>query len=116
MPWGDTSSELDVRNNHFITDPPITMVGLGNTANGYTHVKGMLRVPTGIRVSDLRGVFAKMDYADDSSGMNYDSRPFAWYATSSEIVRRTSGTGDVESEHDAGDDFAAEMLTLSFGL
>lgn len=115
-PWGDRSSELDTSDDHFITDPPITLVALGNTGNGYTHIKAMLRVPTGIRVSNLREVFARMEYADDGRGRPYDARPSAWYANTSEIVRRTSDTGNGESEHDAGDDFAAEMLTLSFGI
>lgn len=116
MSWDDTSLELNMGDDHFITDPPITLVALGNVGYGFSHVKAMLRVPTGIRVSDLREVFAKMDYADDGCGRSYDPRPSAWYATSSDIVRRTSGTGNGERDRDTGDDFAAEMLTLSFGI
>jgi hypothetical protein len=111
-------SRLDASDNHFITDPPITLVALGNSGYGYTHVKAMLRVSTGIRVGDLRDVFAKMHYAKDGSGSGrpYDARPSAWYAYTSEIVRRIGDTGNGESEHDSGDDFAAEMLTLSFDI
>lgn len=112
MPWGDSSFELDKRANHFITDPPITLVTLGNMGYGFTNVKAVLKVPTGILVSDLRDVFGKMDHADDDGG----GRLSAWFASTSDIVRSNSETGNSESDHGAGDDFAAEMLTLSFGI
>ncbi|GAB7330810.1 hypothetical protein MBLNU13_g02351t1 [Cladosporium sp. NU13] len=113
MPWDDVSSDLDASDGHFITDPPITLVALGNTGLGYTAVKAMLRVSTGIRVKDLRKVLTEMDCRDGGRVSPYDPGPSAWYACTSDIIRRTSETNNGESHCDDGDDFAARMLTLS---
>lgn len=119
MPGNDTSSGLDTGENYFITDPPITVVALGNSGFGYMHVKAMLRVSSGIRVNDLRNVFAKMKYPNYGRGRPYDAKPSAWYACTSDIVRRTIDPSNGESDCDDGDneeDFAARMLTLSFAI
>lgn len=116
MPQNDVSSDLNASDDHFITDPPVTLVALGHTGFGYTAVKAMLRVPTGIRVKDLRDVLAKMDCRNDGRRTPYDPRPSAWYACTSDIVRRTSDTSDGEGDSDDEDDFAVRMMTLSLAI
>lgn len=113
MPWDEVSSDLDASDDNFITDPPITLVALGNTGFGYTAVKAMLRVPTGIRVKDLWDVLAKMDYWNDGHRTPYDPRPSAWYACTSDIVRGTSETSNGDGDSDDEDNFTARMMTLS---
>jgi hypothetical protein len=39
------TSELDACANQFITDPPVTLVALGNAGVGGTYMQAMLRVP-----------------------------------------------------------------------
>jgi len=116
MPQNDVSSDLNASDDHFITDPPVTLVALGHTGFGYTAVKAMLMVPAGIRVKDLRDVLAKMDYRNDGRRTPYDPRPSAWYACTSDIVRRTSDTSDGEGDSDDEDDFAVRMMTLSLAI
>jgi hypothetical protein len=106
--WNDTS-ELDACANQFITDPPVTLVALGNAGVGGTYMQAMLRVPTGIRVSDLLDVWAKMYYADCGHAGPAMGCPSAWYACTSDIVRITDGAGGRMD----GDDVGAEMGMLT---
>lgn len=101
--WDDIA-ELDESADHFITDPPVTVLALGNSWFGYTRVKGMLRVPSGIRVSDLRDVFVKMFDAEGYRARSGVGGPSAWFACTSEIVRTSSDTGEGEDEGDGDDE------------
>ena len=113
--WEDTLEKEDGSGYEFITNPPITVVALENSGFGYTCVKAMLRVTSGIRVSDLREVFAKTDYVVDDHGhiRQGSGRPSAWYACTSGIARGTGDTGNGEDERKDGNDVGAEMGSLS---
>lgn len=105
--WSDTS-ELDTNAHHFLTDPPITMVTVGDSRFGAS-----LRVPMGIRVGDLRDALAKLVNTNSGYAKPSPARPIAWYACTSDIVRRTNDTSNGEGDCDNGDDLAVGMLTLS---
>ncbi|KAM0713209.1 hypothetical protein Q7P35_000661 [Cladosporium inversicolor] len=110
--WDDVA-ELDESANRFVTDPPVTMVALGDSWFWYTQVKAMLRVPSGIRVSDLRDLFFKTNDADCSHARSGVGAPSAWFACSSEIVRSPSDTG--EGEGDGNDeDYVGMGLAMLF--
>ena len=117
--WDDITA-LDETADHFITNPPVTMVAMGNSWFGYTHVKAMLRVPSGIRVSDLRDVFVKMNDADCSRARSGVGGPSAWFACTSDIIRSPVDTGNGEGEGegvgDDEDDVGMGFATLFLGI
>ena len=108
----DASSDSDMSGGHFITDPPISLIALSNSGFGYTPVKAMLRVSTGIRVRDLRDIFAKMNYTDNGRRRRYNARPCACYACTSDITRGSIDASNGESDIEDEDDFAVMMVTL----
>jgi hypothetical protein len=75
---GDEDSILDTVADHFITDPPITIVALSDYN---LHVRAMMRVSTGIRVCDIQDAFAKI-YNTDSSENKSIAQSIAWYGAS----------------------------------
>lgn len=105
--WSDTS-DLDTNAHHFLTDPPITLITVGDSRFGVS-----LLVPMGIRVGDLRDVLAKMVDTNSRYAKPSPAGPIAWYACTSDIVRRTNDTSNGEGDCDDGDDFAVGMLRLS---
>ena len=105
-------SELGARGDQFITDPPVTLVAIRipGFASG---VQAMLRVPTGIRVSDIQDLFAKMYDSSGAYHLDNATQPVAWYGCISNIIRGTSDTGNGEAQCDDGNNAAAKTDTLS---
>ena len=106
--WDDTS-DLDASANHFITDPPITMIVVGGPRFGAS-----LRVPTGIRAGDLRDVVAKLVGANTGYAKPSTATPIAWYACMSDIIRDSDDTGNRTAEHDEKNEVGAKIARLSF--
>lgn len=88
------------------------MVALGNSWFGYTPVKALLRVPSGIRVRDLMYVFVKMYDAEGDHARSGVGGPSAWFACTSEIVRSPSDTGNGEADGDDGNDVGMGLARL----
>lgn len=109
------SSELAGSANHFITDPPVTMVSLSNSEIPDLEMEATLQVPTGIRVYDVHDVLTNMcdvSGGDDCLGI---AKPTAWYGSASHVVEGTDDPGVGAEDCDSEDDISARLFGLLFG-